>query len=128
MRQSDPFSSKLFNACLEMVFRKMNWKGCVNINDKQLNHLRLSEDVVLIANNAREMTEMLQELNERSNEVGYKISATQTKAMQSVCMLKTILQVDSVDFKDVNTYVYLGQELKMRHDVLRKIIRRSAAG
>ena len=38
VRQGDPISPKLFTACLEMVFRRMNWDSGVSINGERLNH------------------------------------------------------------------------------------------
>ena len=57
-------SPKLFNAGLEQVFRRLNWdnKG-ITINGEQLNHLRISDDIVLIGNSCEETEEMLNELN-----------------------------------------------------------------
>lgn len=63
MRQGGSLSLKLFTACFEMVFCKMNWEDGVGINS--------------------EWHEMLQEINARSKEVDWNINASKTKVMQS---------------------------------------------
>lgn len=54
VRQGVPLLSKLFNACLEMVFYKMNWEGEGSVNDELFNYSLFADDIVLILNNARE--------------------------------------------------------------------------
>ena len=68
----------------------MNWRGGINVDGEQLNHLRFADDVVLIASNPRELGEMLQELNARSKEVGLKINPAKTKVMQTAGSPKAI--------------------------------------
>lgn len=63
MRQDDPFR---FTVCLDMVSHKLNWEDVVSVNGKRLSHLRVADNVVLIANIARETNEILQELNVKS--------------------------------------------------------------
>ena len=128
VRQGDPLSPKLFTACLEMVFRKLDWKSGININGELFNHLRFADDIVLVANNAGEMEEMLQDLNTKGKQVGLKINAAKTKIMQTAGMPKANLRVDGVLLEEVDSYVYLGQELNVHHDLQPEIIRRRAAG
>lgn len=128
VRQGDPLSPKLFTACLEMVFRKMNWRDGVNIDGEKLNHLRFADDVVLIAKNSRDLNEMLQELNAKGKEVGLKINAEKSKIMQTAGLPKANILIDGVVLEEVDSYVYLGQEVNMRHDLQQEISRRKAAG
>ena len=71
---------------------------------------------------------MLQELNARSKEVGLKINASKSKVMQSAGMPRAHIQVDGKFLEEVDSYVYLGQEINMRHDHLPEVLRRRAAG
>lgn len=59
---------------------------------------------------------MLQGLNAQSKKVGLKINAGKTNAMKSSGMLKTNLQMDGVDVKKADIYVYLGQEVEAHHN------------
>ena len=111
-----------------MVFREINWNGGVNINGEQLSHLRFADDVVFFARNSREMHRMLEELNKRGKQVGLKINASKSKVMQTAGMPQANLKVDGVPIEQVRSFVYLGQEVNVRHDLLPELKRRRAAG
>ena len=50
VRQGDTISPKLFTACLEKVFKDMDWsQNGIAIDGKSLNHLRFADDIVLIS-------------------------------------------------------------------------------
>ena len=64
-------SPNLFNSVLEEVFKKLRWKGrgfkikirSSNLFDfRSLSHLRLADDVVLVARNGKKLGEMAEEL------------------------------------------------------------------
>nr|XP_042715501.1 sperm-associated antigen 16 protein [Chrysemys picta bellii] len=59
VKQGDTVLPKLFMACIEMVMRQMNWKGGISINGEQLNHLRFTDDITLIAENTIKLQKML---------------------------------------------------------------------
>ena len=67
VNQGDTISPKLFTACLEKIFRDINWgnKG-ININGKNLNHVRFADDVVVIASNLSNIQDMIQDLDTAS--------------------------------------------------------------
>ena len=53
VRQGDPISPKLFNAVLEDIFRRLNWKDRgVKISGKRLYHLRFVDHIVAIPETA----------------------------------------------------------------------------
>ncbi|MFH4984705.1 hypothetical protein AB6A40_011414, partial [Gnathostoma spinigerum] len=63
VRQGDTISPKLFAACLESVFRKISWRGGINIDGEVLTHLRFADDIVILANDTQTAQEMLLQLN-----------------------------------------------------------------
>ena len=74
VRQGDTRSPKLFTACLEKVFRKLNWsRRGILIDGEYLSHLRFADDIIIFTRNIAELHEMLQELNQASLEVGLSI-------------------------------------------------------
>ena len=84
VKQGDPISPNLFNAVLEQIFRKLNWDDKnvgVNINGKQLHHLRFADDVVIISETCEETERMLNELYLQSRKDGLKIHMGKTKTM-----------------------------------------------
>ncbi|XP_042889824.1 uncharacterized protein LOC122264821 [Penaeus japonicus] len=60
--RQDTSAPKLFTACLEKVFRKLNWdqKG-IRIDGEYLNHLRFADDIIILAKNGLELNQMLHE-------------------------------------------------------------------
>ncbi|VDN20119.1 unnamed protein product [Gongylonema pulchrum] len=115
------------DAHLEIVFRKLDWKDGLKISDEQLNHLRVTNGTVLVANNPHEIDEMLQELNTRSKEVGLKINALKTKVVQSLYMLVARLQIDDVNVEEIDIYACLGLELNMSRNIKQEIVNRRPA-
>lgn len=63
VRQGDPLSPKLFSAVLETVFRRLDWenKG-IKINGEYLSHLRFADDIVVFAENASDLQDMVSDL------------------------------------------------------------------
>ncbi|VDK56361.1 unnamed protein product [Gongylonema pulchrum] len=94
-----------------IFFRKLGWKGRLKISGEQLNQLRFAVEMVLVANISHEINEMLQELSARSKKVGLKISASETKVVQSLGLLPARLQIDGMGLQEVDSYVYFGQEI-----------------
>ena len=82
VRQGDTSSPKLFTACLEKVFRKLNWsRRGILIDGEYLSHLRFADDIIIFTRNIAELHEMLQELNQASLEVGLSMNFKRTKIM-----------------------------------------------
>lgn len=51
VKQEDPLISNLFDATLEAIFTKINWKyHRIKINWEHLSNLRFMDDIVLLAN------------------------------------------------------------------------------
>ena len=83
VRQGDTISPKLFAACLEHIFKDINWKDKgINVNGERLRHLRFADDIVIIANNFHKMESMLQYLNIASRKRGLKMNMKKTRQWQ----------------------------------------------
>ena len=84
VRQSDPLSSKLFNAALEKIFRELDWESYgIRVNGKNLNHLRFADDIVLIGESKEIVTTLLRELIKASSVAGLKMNFAKTKYMSN---------------------------------------------
>lgn len=69
-----PSLQKLFTACLERVFRKLDWENTVlRTNGEYLSHLRFADDILLLSESAEHLQKML-ELQSESVAVGLKIT------------------------------------------------------
>ncbi|MFH4977278.1 hypothetical protein AB6A40_003987 [Gnathostoma spinigerum] len=128
VRQGDTISPKLFAACLESVFRKISWRGGVNINGDVLTHLRFADDIVILAKDIQTAQEMLLQLNEESRAAGLKVNIPKTKCMRSDEGTLTPIQLDGEVVEEVNSFTCLGQVLNMHHKTNEGIGRRCMAG
>ena len=84
VRQGDTISLKLFTACLENIFRELNWQDKGMMNDgERLNHLRFADDIVLITSNLNEAEAVLVDLNSKIKPSGPKMNLSKTKIMSN---------------------------------------------
>ena len=82
VRQGDTSSPKLFTACLEKVFQKLQWENRgIKIDGEFISHLRFADDIIIFANSSEELQRMLQELNQESLIVGLSMNLKKTKIM-----------------------------------------------
>lgn len=109
VRQGDTISPKLFTLTLENIFRELMWenKG-INIDGQKLNNLRFADDIVLISETLDEMLEMIQQLQEKSLEVGLKMNSNKTKIMTTLDTENIQLPVEKV-----TDYIYLGHKITL---------------
>jgi len=118
VRQGDTSSPKLFTACLEKVFRRLDWetKG-IKIDGESLNHLRFADDIILFASNFEDLQEMLQELNQASLEVGLSMNLKKTKIMSNQYTEDIDndqpITINNNIIETVDHYIYLGQRISM---------------
>ena len=129
VRQGDTSSPKLFTACLEKVFRKLNWsRRGILIDGEYLSHLRFADDIIIFTRNIAELHEMLQELNQASLEVGLSMNFKKTKIMCNKHAEDTNrkITIDNNEIEEVDHYIYLGQRISMQtaskeHEIKRRI-------
>ena len=80
VRQGDTISPKLFTACLEDIFRKLNWsKRGISIHGRKLNSLRFADDVALMRREPSRKRGMLKRSGAESKKVGLKINMEKKK-------------------------------------------------
>ena len=129
VRQGDTISPKLFNAALEQVFRQLDWENAgIVVNGERLNHLRFADDIVLISSSGTEMEQMLNQLSNRSHDLGLRMNMKKTKVMFNEYCLEHPLHVEQEPVEHVQEYVYLGQLVTMQSDKTAEIKRRIATG
>lgn len=110
VRQGDPLSPKIFIAVLECIFRNLNWerKG-ISLEGCNLNHLRFADDIVLVAETAKELEELIRQLNNESTKVGLHMNASKTKIMTNSHQVPIMIEGKNIDY--VNQYIYLGKQM-----------------
>ncbi|MFH4980410.1 hypothetical protein AB6A40_007119 [Gnathostoma spinigerum] len=110
-----------------MVFRNINWSGGVNIDGEWVTHLRLADDIVLVSCDTTEAEKMLHELDQQGKTVGLKINVAKTKLMQSDGLRGTTVRLNDI-LVEVESFVYLGQAMNMRHSMEEELNRRCRYG
>ncbi|KAG1649311.1 putative ubiquitin carboxyl-terminal hydrolase MINDY-4 [Nymphon striatum] len=129
VRQGDSISPKLFTACLENVFRGLNWtsKG-IPINGDRLTNLRFADDVVLFSESLQELQLMVEELRTASSNVGLEINLSKTKVMFNRNVEILPIMTENVALDQVDRYIYLGQLISIHRNREPEVRRRVALG
>lgn len=110
VRQGDTISPKLFTLSLESVFKKLDWDGKgLKIDGSYLSHLRFADDIVLISTDIQELKSMLQDLNEKSKEIGLKMNLDKTKIISNS---QEDITIENTIIEKVEKYIYLGHIIK----------------
>ncbi|CAK1582177.1 unnamed protein product [Parnassius mnemosyne] len=110
VRQGDPLSPKLFIAVLENIFKHLNWtKYGININGRRLNHLRFADDIVIFAETAKQLNDMLYSLDQESSKVGLDMNVSKTKIMTNSLNVPINIKGNNIEY--VINYIYLGKQI-----------------
>ena len=116
VRQGDTRSPKLFKTVLEYAFKKLNWENRgLNLDGRNLTNLRFADDIVLLADNLKDIKDMLQELQNACADVGLQTNISKTKYMTNLVLSKQIFIGDKEEAL-VNKYDYLGHEIQISRD------------
>ncbi len=63
VRQGDTISPKLFTACLEEIFKKLEWDDMgLKVDGEYLNNLRFADGIVLLSNSREDLEKMISSL------------------------------------------------------------------
>ena len=84
VRQGDTIPPKRFTACLDEIFKKLNWNEKnygIEIDGEYLSNLRFADDILLLTNSADQLQNMINELKRESEVVGQKKNQLKTKVM-----------------------------------------------
>ena len=120
VKQGDVLSSLLFNACIEMVFRR--WKDRlrshgldVTNQGERLTNTRYADDVLLYAKSLVEVQEMLSILHDELAKVGLQMHAGKTKILTtSQSGTPTLVELDDMRIEVLPStacHKYLGRQL-----------------
>ncbi len=67
VRQSDSISPKLFTACFEEIFKKLEWDDIeLKIDGEYLNNLGFADDICLLSNSGEDLEKMIIDLHRES--------------------------------------------------------------
>ena len=129
VRQGDTISPILFIACLEEIFRKLDWEDLgINVDGEFIQNLRFADDIVLFSEKAEELQQMIQDLCRESLKAGLKINREKTKVMFNKNAISKVIKVEGVTLEQVEKYNYLGQLIHVGASHEKEVKRRIALG
>jgi len=103
----------LFIALLENIFQKLDWKyKGVYINGHYLNHLRFADDIVLMAESATDIEDMMRTLDCESSKIGLEMNASKTKILTNNRERPIMIKNNNIEY--VNDYIYLGKQISFK--------------
>ena len=111
------------------IINKTNWenKG-VRIDDEYLSYLFSADDIVLIANSASKLQEILQGIHDISKPVSPKMHLEKTKVLSNKHVNKDDMIGGGKKIEEVDIYIYLGKMVTKDHDQAQEMKRRIGQG
>uniref|UniRef100_A0A914UST4 Reverse transcriptase domain-containing protein n=1 Tax=Plectus sambesii TaxID=2011161 RepID=A0A914UST4_9BILA len=109
------------------IGRGMEFTSGLNIDGEKLTHLRFADDIILIGDTIADVQKMLSDLDRNSKAVGLRMNRAKTKWMRNQHADADSIKINDEALEEVSSYVYLGQELTMNHDISRELARRRKA-
>ena len=110
VRQGRILSSCLFNLYAEYITwhsRLDKAQAGIKIVGRNINNLRYTDDIILMAESEEELKSLLMKLKEENKKVGLKLNIQKTKIMASGP--KTLWQIDGEAMETVTDFIYLGR-------------------
>ena len=110
VRQSCTLSPYLFNIYAEYIMRRAldGFEGQVSVGGRPISNLRYADDTTLLARSATELQDLIDRVQEASEEFGLFLNVKKTKIMVIGDELDHPLQVDQENVEQVDTFNFLG--------------------
>jgi hypothetical protein len=113
----------LFNSVLHSIFQKLNWANRgFHLNGSRISNIRFADDATLMSDSEEDLPEMLNELKERSEEVGL-LNWNKTKIMTNAN--DDEFQIGYQKIEKVEIFKFLGVQVSFvnreNHEISRRI-------
>lgn len=129
VKQGDALSAELFNIAVESLYRKMNCKGTININETQM--IAYADDVALISRTKFGLINTFKQLRELAADIGLEVNSQKTKYMRTPkqpCSNTTHINMGDFVFEEVASFNYRGVLINNRLDREENIKKRIQEG
>jgi exonuclease III len=114
VRQGCVMSPSLFNVYTDFIFREIEELPGLNIGGKNTNNLRYADDTVLLAENEKDLQELVTKVKDESNLYGLQMNKKKTQTMvisRSEEIPKVKILIDGTCLEQVRNFKYLGQQI-----------------
>ena len=114
VRQGCVMSPSLFNVYTDFIFREIEELPGLNIGGKNINNLRYADDTVLLAENEKDLQELVTKIKDESNLYGLKMNKKKTQTMvitRNEEVPKVKILIDGTCLEQVRNFKYLGQQI-----------------
>lgn len=115
VRQGCVLSPKLFNLYTEEIFAESEELKGIVVGGRNITNLRFADDTLLMAESEEELQKIVDEVREESLEHGLRMNVKKTKTMvirrniKEEC--KVSIKVEGKELEQVESYIYLGQQI-----------------
>ncbi|KAE9413998.1 hypothetical protein Angca_006151, partial [Angiostrongylus cantonensis] len=118
VKQGDTISPKLFTATLEDVMRTLEWENMrVEIDGRQIHHLRFADDIVLVTPDVSQAERMLADFDKACGKIGLRLNLKKTMFMKNGLVSFAPFTLNGTNVFECSSYIYLGREINMMNDL-----------
>ena len=120
-RQGNTFSLVMFTAAVEEIFKRINIKTGININEVKLSNLRFADDIILFVESEEKLTNLIEDMNELGKKNGMKLNKKITKIMCNGIARRQRrgVEMDREQLEGVSDYKYLGRLITSENEMSR---------
>ncbi|KAK6762229.1 hypothetical protein RB195_023089 [Necator americanus] len=109
VRQGDTLSPKIFTATFENAMRKLEWDDMgVKVDGRQLHHLCLADNIVLITPSISQEERMLTEFDETCRCIGLQLNLQKTMFMRNGSRMPHSRSTERTYPKAPATFIWVG--------------------
>uniref|UniRef100_A0A0K0D9T1 Reverse transcriptase domain-containing protein n=1 Tax=Angiostrongylus cantonensis TaxID=6313 RepID=A0A0K0D9T1_ANGCA len=115
---------KLLTATLHNVMRTLKWDNMgVNIDGRQLHHLRFADDIVLITPDISQAECMLADFDKECGKTGLRLNLIKTMFLKKGLFTCDPFTLNGTDVFECSSCVYLGREMNTMNDLAPELSR-----
>ncbi|VDM61289.1 unnamed protein product [Angiostrongylus costaricensis] len=99
----------------------------VEIDGRQLHHLRFADDIVLMTPNISQAERTFDDFDKACGKIGLRLNLTKTMFMKNGLILYEPFTLNATNVSECSSYIYLGREINMLNDLAPELSSRERA-